>query len=181
MNAGDVQVSASQNLGSGPMIFGGGSLDATASFADSRNAGLGSGLNTVIVDASQTLTESGTWSGSGGLTVSGAGALALTGSNNYGGGTTVSGGNLSIGANYNIGPGSLTLSAGILSTNASFGMTRNMILNSGANAIDVAGGTSLGDPATSAAWAGSRSAVAGNWCSPRATALAGERRSTTAR
>ena len=146
LNAGDVQVSASQNLGGGALNFAGGSIEATASFADSRNALLGSGPNTVIVDASQTLNESGTWSGNGGLTVSGAGTLTLSGSNGYGGGTTVSGGNLSIAANDNIGPGSLSLSAGTLSTTANIpGMTRNVILNSGANAIDVAIGTSLGE------------------------------------
>ena len=147
LDAGDVQVSASRNLGSvgGTLHFAGGSLEATGSFADTRNAVLGSGSNSVIVDSGATLTEGGTWSGSGNLTVSGAGTLALSASNTYGGGTTVSGGNLSIGADDNIGPGSLTLTAGSLSTTASFGMTHNVILNSGANVIDVAAGTSLGE------------------------------------
>jgi len=92
INAGTVSIGNGNELGSGSakLLFGGGTLQATASITVSRgvlmpSAGsIDTGSNTVIV--------SGSISGVGALTKLGSGMLELTASNTYGGGTDLDAG-----------------------------------------------------------------------------------------
>jgi outer membrane autotransporter protein len=94
INGGTLSVSADANLGNaaGALIFGGGTLQTTASVITARATTLNAGGGTFDTAASTTLVHSGAIGGAGSLTKTGTGTLLLTGNNFYAGGTTVSGG-----------------------------------------------------------------------------------------
>ncbi len=101
-NGGTWSVGNDGNLGasSGGLTFGGGSLEATASFSSARNVTL-SGVGIIDVATGLQLTMAGTFQGSGGVAVgvAGTGILTLSGtSNNYSGTTQVNTGTLQAGA-----------------------------------------------------------------------------------
>ena len=81
----------------GQLTFGGGTLQATASFTLNANRGvaLGAGGGTFDVSSSRTLTYGGAATGTGGLTKTSAGALDLSGGSVTAGSVTLSGGTLS--------------------------------------------------------------------------------------
>ena len=77
--------------GASTFSFGGGTLQASSSFATTLPMTLtGNGGNATVNTAGCSVTFSGSLSRPGGLTKTGAGTLTLTGSNSYGGDTTVS-------------------------------------------------------------------------------------------
>ena len=147
-NGSQIAVSSDANLGTmtGGIALSNGTLSATASFASARAVTL-SGSGTLNVDASQTLTLSGSISESGPsqLTKEGFGTLALTGSNSYSGGTVVYGGTVQVGADASLGAaiGGLTLDNGTLATTASFTTERAVTLGGGDGTFSVATGTVL--------------------------------------
>ncbi|WP_336812043.1 autotransporter outer membrane beta-barrel domain-containing protein [Bosea sp. MMO-172] len=96
LTGGRLAVSSNANLGavSGGLTFNGGTLQALGSFTTARATNLAS-AGTVEVVSGETLTMSGSISGTGGLSKTGTGTLALTGNSSaYGAGTTVSAGKL---------------------------------------------------------------------------------------
>ena len=97
LNGGLLQASTvSLGLGSGTFTFGGGTLQATGSFANVLSFQFNT--NATIDTNNYTVTLSGSLYGSGGLTKTDSGALILSGTNpfTYSGSTTVSGGTLQV-------------------------------------------------------------------------------------
>lgn len=92
IDGGILKANIGGNLGTGPIIFNGGTLNTTAALTLTNQGTMQSG-GTINVSAGTT-TWSGNISGSGGLTKTGTGILLLSGSNNYQGGTIVSQGPL---------------------------------------------------------------------------------------
>ncbi|MGA2254756.1 MAG: autotransporter-associated beta strand repeat-containing protein, partial [Thermoguttaceae bacterium] len=96
------------------LVFNGGTLQYTGTGAISdRGFTLNAGGGTFDIEG-QTLTLTGSATGSGGLTKAGPGGLVLTGAVNYGGPTMVNGGNLTLSINNNnsattVNGGTLTL------------------------------------------------------------------------
>ena len=95
INTGTISVAANDNLGSGALAFGSGTLQTTASFAMWRATTLNSG-GTFDVASGTTLTHGGVIGGTGGLTKAGGGTLVLTAVNTYQGGTTINAGTLEL-------------------------------------------------------------------------------------
>ena len=106
INAGTISVAANNNLGSGALAFGGGTLQTTASFAMLRATTLNSG-GTFDVASGTTLTHDGVIGGTGGLTKTGGGTLVLTAVNTYQGGTTINAGTLELSDSASIAASSL--------------------------------------------------------------------------
>lgn len=80
-------------------------LQATASFSSARTIALGNGGGAIDVTSGNTLTLSGSVTGTGGLIKSDSGTLVLSGgtaNNNYAGSTTISGGTLQIGTSGSV-------------------------------------------------------------------------------
>lgn len=97
IDAGVLSVSSDGNLGNatGGMVFDGGVLQNTGSFASARTVTLEEGGGIFQTDAD--LLLSNVIDGIGTLVKTGAGALTLTGTNTYAGGTTISAGTLQLG------------------------------------------------------------------------------------
>jgi fibronectin-binding autotransporter adhesin len=114
INAGNLSISADDNLGTDPgsatagnLVISTGTLTSTASFTLNSNRGIALGVanggtGTINVAAGTTLTYNGIVANgfsANGLVVTGAGTLVLGGMNTYSGSTTISGGStLSTGA-----------------------------------------------------------------------------------
>ena len=92
LNGGTIAIGAANNIGVGPLVFDGGTLQTTGPLTLANAITLNAGGGTVQTDAATTL--SGIIGGAGGLTKTGTANLTLTGANTYGGGTTVSAGTL---------------------------------------------------------------------------------------
>ena len=98
--AGVLAIANDMNLGSPPvppttgqLVFNGGTLQATASFALDTNRGITlNGTGTISVDPGMTLVMGAVVDGPGGLIKSDSGSLELSGANSYDGATTVNGG-----------------------------------------------------------------------------------------
>lgn len=88
-----IQVSASNNLGTGTVNMNGGKLQFTASTTLANPIALTTTSNVIDTQAN-TDTLSGNITGSGGFTKQGSGTLILTGNNNYLGGTTIAAGTI---------------------------------------------------------------------------------------
>jgi fibronectin-binding autotransporter adhesin len=100
LNGGILAVSSDINLGTGPLSFNGGTLEALSTgggIASSKAITLNSAGGTFLADASTTSTLSGVIGGTGSFTKDGTGTLTLIGENTYSGGTTISGGTLQLG------------------------------------------------------------------------------------
>ncbi|MGC3970068.1 MAG: autotransporter-associated beta strand repeat-containing protein [Pirellulales bacterium] len=93
LNAGTLSVAQSSFLGDGSatntLVFSGGTLATTGTFATARDMAFNIGGGTVSVANSTTLTLSGATSGTGGLTKAGPGLLAVSSNIAYTGKTTV--------------------------------------------------------------------------------------------
>ena len=91
-NGGIVAIKSDGNLGTGPLSFDGGTLEALAAgggIVSSKAVTLDAGRGTFLADSGTTSTLSGAISGAGSLTKNGAGTLILTGTNTYSGDTNV--------------------------------------------------------------------------------------------
>jgi fibronectin-binding autotransporter adhesin len=100
LNGGILAVNSDGNLGTGPLSFNGGTLEALAAgggITSSKAITLNAGGGTFLADFSTASTLSGAITGVGALTKTGSGTLILTGTNTYGGGTTLSAGTLQLG------------------------------------------------------------------------------------
>lgn len=91
-NAGAFSIGAASNIGTGPFVFDGGTLQTTGVLSLANLITLNAGGGTFLTDADTTLT--GVISGAGNLTKTGAADLILTGANTYTGITTISAGTL---------------------------------------------------------------------------------------
>ena len=97
ISGGTLSVASDVSLGNGALSFSGGTLNATTSFATSRDATLGASGGGLSADAGVTLTYNGLLSGAGALSTSGAGTVVLGAANTYAGGTAVTAGTLRLG------------------------------------------------------------------------------------
>jgi outer membrane autotransporter protein len=113
-NAGVVSVASDANLGSGPLTFNGGTLEATRSVTSSKPAILKAAGGTFLADPSTSSTLSGVISGPGSLTKDGLGEVILTGMNTYSGGTILSNGVLTVGGPQALGRGNMVVNGGTL-------------------------------------------------------------------
>jgi outer membrane autotransporter protein len=141
-------VNSDSNLGTGPLSFSGGTLEALGpggGIASNKGITLNGGGGTFLADAGTSSVLIGTISGTGSFTKEGAGTLALTALNTYSGGTNINGGRLALNNDSNLGPGPLSFNGGTLEALAHGGgiaSNRAITLNAG-------GGTFLADPGTS--------------------------------
>jgi autotransporter-associated beta strand protein len=132
---GTLAVQSDANLGSGPLGFEGGTLEALATgggITSSKAITLGggdrpafvdagvspfssvAGNGTLLADAGTTSTLNGVISGKGSLTKDGPGTLTLTGKNTFTGGTVLSAGTLTVNGPQALGLGDVVLNGGIL-------------------------------------------------------------------
>jgi len=139
INGGVLAIYRDVNLGAAGtgVSFGGGTLQALASFASPRAITLNAGGGTIDSNGFN-LTLSGILSGPGGLTKISPGTLTLTGNNLYTGGTAINGGVLAVASDANLGDpsGPLSFGGGALQALASFTSDRGMTLNTGGGTID---------------------------------------------
>jgi hypothetical protein len=87
-NAGIFAINSGGNLGTGPLNFGGGTLEPFAAgvgIVSSKAVTLDTGRGTFLADSGATSTLSGAISGVGSATKNGAGTLILNGTNTYSG------------------------------------------------------------------------------------------------
>jgi outer membrane autotransporter protein len=116
-NQGTLAVNGGQSLGTGPLNFGGGTLEALATgqgITANQTITLNGGGGTFLADLGTTSLFSGTVSGAGSLTKDGPGKLTLTALNTYSGGTNINGGTLAVNGDPNLGTGPLALSSSTL-------------------------------------------------------------------
>ena len=112
------------NLGTGPLSFNGGTLEALATgggITSSKAITLNAGGGTFLADTGTTSILSATLSGLGAFTKNGIGILVLSGSNTYSGGTSLNGGILAVNSDANLGTGPLSFNGGTLEALASGG------------------------------------------------------------
>lgn len=100
---------------------------------------------TLAFNRSDTMTFSGTVSGTGGVSQIGPGTTILTGINTYAGGTAINGGVLEVAQDVNLGAAlaALSFDGGTLRTTESFTMNRATTLNAGGGTFEVAPDTTL--------------------------------------
>ena len=145
---GTVQVAADANLGaaSGDLTFAGGALENTASMTSARDVHFNTGGGALNVDASTTLTLSGTLDGAGGMVKQGEGTLVLSGDNNsYAGGSLLQAGVTEISGDNNLGTGEVALDGGVLHSTADVTLANKVLLGdaAGDGGFDVDGDTTL--------------------------------------
>ena len=99
-NGGILAVESDANLGTGPLSFNGGTLEALAAgggITSAKAVMLDALGGTFLADVGTASVLSGLIIGPGSFTKDGAGELTLTADNSYSGGTTISGGTLQLG------------------------------------------------------------------------------------
>src|SRR3989441_984094 len=124
INAGTISIPTDAALGTPPgaatpgrIVFAGGTLRSTATFALAANRGISlSGAGTISTDPATTLTYGGIIAGPGGLTKAGTGTLLVSGLSTYTGATAISAGTLRLSATNAIG----STSAVTVTTGATF-------------------------------------------------------------
>jgi len=111
-------VKSDANLGTGPLSFNGGTLEALAAgggVASSKAITLKTLGGRFLADAATTTsTLSGSISGAGSLTKDGLGTLVLSGANTYTGGTILRAGALTVKGTQALGLGDVVVNGGIL-------------------------------------------------------------------
>ncbi|MCP5504156.1 MAG: autotransporter-associated beta strand repeat-containing protein, partial [Chlamydiales bacterium] len=121
LSSGTLQVSADNNLGTGPLVLNGGIFEATASFSSSRLVSITGAATIQTTGGGTTLTLNGTMSGGvGSLDKTGAGTLEFGGANTFTVPTTVTAGLLRLvgagtlgnAANLNLVGGGFEIAAG---------------------------------------------------------------------
>src|SRR5271165_6015745 len=147
-SAGILAVANDGNLGTGPLNFNGGTLEALAAgggITSAKAVTLNAGGGTFLADTGTSSTFSGVINGVGSLTTEGPGTLTLTGVNTYSGGTSFNAGILAVDNDRNLGTGPLNFNGGTLEALAAGGginSAKALTLNAG-------GGTFLADAGTS--------------------------------
>ena len=137
INGGILAVNNDGNLGTGPLRFGGGTLEALASgggISSGKPITLNAGGGTFLADAGTTSSLSAAIGGVGSLTKNGPGSLALTGTNLYEGGTILNAGILTVNGAQALGLGNVTVNGGILRADP-------QPINVKGNYTQIAGGT----------------------------------------
>jgi autotransporter-associated beta strand protein len=117
LDGGIVAVNSDDNLGTGPLSFDGGKLQALApgkGFTTSKTIFLNDGGGTFSADAGTTSRFSAAISGTGSLTKEGQGTLALSGANAYSGGTVIDLGTLMVDSPQALGTGDVFVRGGVL-------------------------------------------------------------------
>src|SRR5271166_6745210 len=157
-NAGILAVDNDRNLGTGPLNFNGGTLEALAAGGGINSANaltLNAGGGTFLADAGTSSTLNGVISGPGSLTMEGPGTLTLTGVNTYSGGTSFNTGILAVENDGSLGTGALSFNGGTLEALAAGGG----ITSAKAVTLNAGGGTFLADAGTSSTLSGVISGV----------------------
>src|SRR5271166_6775919 len=152
-NAGILAVDNDRNLGTGPLNFNGGTLEALAAGGGINSANaltLNAGGGTFLADAGTSSTLDGVISGPGSLTMEGPGTLTLTGVNTYSGGTSFNTGILAVENDGSLGTGALSFNGGTLEALAAGGG----ITSAKAVTLNAGGGTFLADAGTSSTLSG---------------------------
>jgi autotransporter-associated beta strand protein len=127
VEAGTLQISTMDNLGSGPVALNGGTLAVTETIATNRAMSLGTNNGTLDVASGKALTVSGEVSGSGALNKTSAGSLILSGTNTHTGTVGVNQGTLVL--NGSTASSVMTVSAGAVLTGS--GSTAGRVVLSG--------------------------------------------------
>ncbi|QDU80440.1 Extracellular serine protease precursor [Polystyrenella longa] len=138
INNGTLAISTNDNLGSGNVIFNGGTLKTLQTFDTSRNFSLQGGGGTINTNGFDS-TFSGVVSGSGNLNKLGSGTLTLSGTNTYTGTTGINSGTLAISTNDNLGSGNVIFDGGTLKTLQSFDNSRDYSIQAGGGGVDTNG------------------------------------------
>src|SRR5260221_5835905 len=115
LDGGILAVNSDSNLGTGPISFDGGTLEAlraAGGIISTKDVTLAAGGGRFLADPGTDSTLSGVISGIGAFTKDGAGRLTLTGQNTYEGGTNFNGGILAVDSAAQIGTGPLTFNGG---------------------------------------------------------------------
>src|SRR5271165_2691134 len=152
-SAGILAVANDGNLGTGPLNFNGGTLEALAAgggITSAKAVTLNAGGGTFLADTGTSSTFSGVINGVGSLTTEGPGTLTLTGVNTYSGGTSFNAGILAVDNDRNLGTGPLNFNGGTLEALAAGGgitSATTVTLNAG-------GGRFLADTGTSSTFSG---------------------------
>ena len=141
VNGGTLGVNSDINLGTGPLSFDGGTLDALTGITSTKAVTLNAGGGTFLADPNTVSTLSGTIGGAGSLTKAGLGTLILTGVNTYSGGTNLNAGVIAVNNDANLGGGPLSFDGGTLEALTGIASVKAVTLNAG-------GGTFLADPNT---------------------------------
>jgi len=153
LNGGTLAINSDGKLGTGPLSFKGGTLEALAAgggIVSSKAITLNSAGGTFLADASTASTMSGPITGTGSWTKTGPGTLTLSGTNIYSGGTNLAGGTLAINGDANLGTGPLSFNGGTLQALAAGGG----IVSSKAITLNSGGGTFLADSGTASTLSG---------------------------
>jgi fibronectin-binding autotransporter adhesin len=159
LNGGILAVNSDLNLGTGPLSFNGGTLEALGSgggITSSKPVSLAAGGGTFLADGATASTLSGAITGVGAWTKAGPGTLTLMAVNPYSGGTNLNGGILAVNSDANLGTGPLSFSGGTLEALAAGGgLTSSKAVN-----LAVGGGIFLADAATASTLSGAITGVA---------------------
>ena len=152
-------VANDSNLGTGPLTFNGGTLEALGpggapsvsklatlagggGIVSAKPVTLDDGGGTFLADPGTSSALSGVISGPGSLTKAGEGELVLAGASTYRGGTNLDAGTLTLNSARALGAGNLTVNAGILRTQAQpINVTGNYVQTGGTLQLNVAGGS----------------------------------------
>jgi len=143
INAGTLVINSASSLGAstGTLTLNAGTLEVSSSFSSGRNIILGDSASTIVVDAFQTYTNTGTLSGTGGLTKAGSGTLVL-GTSNYSGGTSLIAGTIQLAGAGTLGStsGSLVVNSGTLDLNGT-NQTVGALIGTGGTVLNNASST----------------------------------------
>ena len=173
LNGGILAVNSDSNLGTGPLSFNGGTLEALGSgggIIKDKSVSLAASGGTFLADAGTASALSGLISGPGAWTKSGPGLLIMSGANTYTGGTIINAGTLQLGNGGTA--GSITgnvLNNGILAFNRSDFVTFDGLI-SGTGALAKLGNGTLALP-NSNIYSGGTTISAGTILTQNASAL----------
>ena len=157
LNGGILAVNSDDNLGTGPLSFGGGTLEALGAgggLTSSKPITLAAGGGIFLADAGTASILRGVIMGVGSWTKAGPGSLTLGGANTYTGGTTIAGGTVITQSVSALGSGPIALNGGtrlqvqdLLNVNGNWTVFSGTATVSGGT-VQTAGGLNLGGGGT---------------------------------